>query len=152
MPELADFIGLWRLSRIIEDARAGHLARFEGQARLSEGAGGLVYAETGALRLPGQPAFTATRRYLWRAGAAGIDIFFEDGRFFHAIRPGTAPKASHDCPPDRYAVAYDFAHWPLWSSRWRVTGPRKDYVMVSRYAPDGACEGAGPGAQVASLD
>lgn len=152
MPELRDFRGAWLLTREIGDARAGQRARLDGRAVLAEGAGGLVYAEKGRLLLPGQPPLTATRRYLWRAAGARIEIFFEDGRFFHAIAPGPAPEAVHHCPPDRYSVAYDFAAWPRWSSRWHVAGPRKDYVMVSHYAPEGACEAAGPGAQDAALD
>ena len=58
-------------------------------------------------------------------------------RPFHEIPMGVAdPEAIHDCPPDRYHVAYDFARWPIWGSVWTVTGPRKDYVMNSAYTPD----------------
>ena len=79
----------------------------------------------------------ATRRYLWRDGGAGtIDVLFEDGRFFHRFdAEDPAPGASHDCAPDSYRVRYDFRAWPRWQAEWRVTGPRKDYAMVSRYRP-----------------
>ena len=135
MPRLEDFAGDWALLRVIDDARGGHAARLEGRARFVPDAGGLAYEETGLLSLPGQPPMEATRRYLWRAASAGIEVFFEDGRFFHLIGPGARPEARHDCPPDRYVVAYDFSHWPDWSTRWRVEGPRKDYAMRSDYRP-----------------
>ncbi|MCO8145383.1 DUF6314 family protein [Rhodovulum tesquicola] len=148
MPDLEAFAGEWRLDRVIEDARAGHAARFEGRAVFAPGKAGLVQAETGRLHLPGHAPMTAERRYLWRQGASGIEVFFEDGRFFHAIAPGPHAQALHDCPPDRYEVGYDFARWPDWSSLWRVTGPRKDYAMRSVYTRLGACAGGGAGAEV----
>ena len=79
----------------------------------------------------------ATRRYLWRAGGAGaIDVLFEDGRFFHSFDPDApTPAAPHDCPPDTYRVRYDFTGWPEWQAEWRVTGPDKDYTMLSRFRP-----------------
>ena len=48
------------------------------------------------------------------------------------IRP---PPPAHDCPPDSYRVRYDFRAWPRWQAEWRVTGPRKDYGIVSRFRP-----------------
>jgi hypothetical protein len=63
-------------------------------------------------------------------------VLFADGRPFHAFDPGAArPEAAHDCPPDLYRVRYDFSDWPDWQAAWEVRGPRKDYRMVSRYAP-----------------
>ncbi|MGC9417532.1 MAG: DUF6314 family protein [Rhodovulum sp.] len=152
MPELEHFRGHWGLSRVIEDARTGGTARLEGRAVFAPEGEGLRYTEEGVLRIEGHAPLTATRAYLWRPATGGIELFFEDGRFFHAIGPGVHPQALHDCPPDRYEVAYDFAAWPRWSSRWRVTGPRKDYVMTSRYAPGGTCEDPGSGAQDGAMD
>jgi hypothetical protein len=63
-------------------------------------------------------------------------VLFADGRFFHRFdAEDPAPAAAHDCPPDLYRVRYDFRPWPRWQAEWRVTGPRKDYAMVSRYRP-----------------
>lgn len=133
MPALAEFEGRWTLTRQIDDARGGVESRFEGAARFTPDATGLTYEEEGHLLMPGQPPMAATRRYLWREGAAGIELRFADGRFFHTIAPGPAPEATHHCPPDLYRVAYDFAAWPEWQARWQVSGPRKDYVMRSLY-------------------
>jgi hypothetical protein len=79
----------------------------------------------------------ASRGYSWRDGGAGtIEVWFEDGRFFHRFcADEPEPAAAHDCPPDRYRVRYDFGRWPRWQAEWRVSGPRKDYGIVSRFGP-----------------
>ncbi|MBL3570439.1 hypothetical protein BV509_06950 [Rhodovulum sulfidophilum] len=136
MPELEDFEGAWLLTRRIDDRLTGQVLRLTGRAVFAPDDAGLVYDETGRLELPGQAPAVATRRYLWRAGVAGIEVFFEDGRFFHALGPGDRPEARHDCAPDLYRVRYDFAAWPCWSSRWDVHGPRKNYAMESEYRPE----------------
>jgi len=133
MPALEAFISDWRLNRVIEDARAGHRARFTGRARFSPDGAGLRYAESGQLRLPDQPPLTATRDYLWRPGEDGIAVLFADGRPFHVIHPGNAPCAEHTCDPDSYQVSYDFGCWPEWRTIWCAVGPGKDYVMHSQY-------------------
>ncbi|MDY6858173.1 MAG: DUF6314 family protein [Pseudomonadota bacterium] len=137
MPELAAFEGDWLLERQISDALAGAAGRFDGQARFAPGADGLIYDEEGVLHLPGQPPMAATRRYLWRAEAAGIAVFFDDGRPFHGFGSTGTEQATHHCGPDLYQVRYDFSDWPRWRTLWRVTGPRKDYVMRSTYRRPG---------------
>jgi len=132
-PALEDFEGQWRLEREIEDARAGQRVRFSGTALFSPDTEGLLCEEAGDLILPGQPPMRASRRYLWRAQGEDIAVLFHDGRPFHLIGPGARPAAEHDCPPDFYRVRYDFRHWPDWEAEWRVSGPRKSYVMRSRY-------------------
>ncbi|MFD0979700.1 DUF6314 family protein [Tropicimonas aquimaris] len=134
-PQLEDFAGLWRLERRIDDHRAGVVMRLDGEARFTPRDAGLDYSETGTLIAPGAPPLQATRRYRWMAQGSDIEVFFEDGRPFHAFRPGGAPSASHWCDPDSYRVAYDFSAWPAWSSRWSVDGPRKNYTMQSWYHP-----------------
>lgn len=140
--ELGALEGRWQLVREIEDVRAGRTGRFEGEAvfeRVPDGSAPLelAYLETGTLVLEGAPAMTATRRYRWRAAGSGtIEVLFDDGRFFHRIdAEEPVPGAVHACDPDLYRVRYDFRRWPRWVAEWRVSGPRKDYAMVSRYAP-----------------
>ena len=131
MVVLADFAGLWRLERRIED-RLGQPGRFSGVARFSRDGDGLRLTEEGRLDL-GTASFKATRVYLWQADGADIVVRFEDGRDFHRFTPAGAAESAHWCDPDDYRVTYDFARWPIWTSEWRVTGPRKDYVMRSTY-------------------
>lgn len=133
-PELADFVGRWRVSRTITDHHARTPALFTGEALFTPDTGGLAYVETGELTLPGHAPLYAERRYHWRHSDTGFDIHFDDGRFFHSFTPD-APTASHWCDPDSYDVAYDFSAWPEWTSTWTVTGPRKAYDMVTTYRP-----------------
>lgn len=130
--DLADFAGAWTLSRVISQGD-GTTARFDGQAVWSwqDGAAEptLDYVETGTLRLPGQRPMEAERRYLWRSGPT---VWFDDGRFFHAV-PKAGGAAHHFCAPDDYRVSYDFSDWPDFSTRWIVSGPRKDYIMDTRF-------------------
>ena len=133
-PALMDFEGVWRVDRAISH-RNGPEARFDGQAVFASDNGGLVYREDGHLHMPGQPPIRAERRYLWRVGqAGGIDVCFDDGRAFHRIGVGGVPEDRHYCDPDIYDVTYDFSAWPVWTSHWEVSGPRKDYTMVTRYS------------------
>lgn len=131
---LADFEGVWQIERRVVEA-GGAEARFRGSARFAPDGEGLTYAETGELRLAGQAPVRAERRYLWRPAPEGaIDVLFADGRPFHRIAPGVPdPSDRHLCSPDLYEVCYGFGRWPEWSAVWRVTGPRKNYWMVSDY-------------------
>lgn len=132
MIALADLEGRWRLERVIEDARAGLTGRLEGESVWSPDGAGLKQVETGLLSYGAAPPMQASRTYLWREGPDGLAVFFEDGRPFHTVTGRLA--ARHDCPPDLYDVTYDFSAWPVWESRWRVTGPRKDALIVSRFS------------------
>ena len=146
MIALSDFKGAWRLTRrIIHDG--GQQARFDGVATFEPldagadagaGAGALLLREEGLLRLAGQGGFAANRCYRWGPSEEGaIAVSFDDGRPFHEFDPNAGACGDrHWCDPDLYAVRYDFSHWPRWSSRWRVDGPRKSYTMFSTYVRD----------------
>ena len=126
--QLADFLGDWRLTREIRHAD-GTLGRFEGVADWVRSENGALYTERGTLVIEGQGEFQAERRYGWDSD---LRVFFDDGRFFHQV-PGQGGSAGHWCDPDQYDVTYDFSAWPEWHCRWRVLGPRKDYVMTTGY-------------------
>ena len=133
---LEAFAGPWAVERDIEDLRGGRCGRFPGRAEFRPVPDGLAYREQGTLVLGSGPPLTASREYLWRDGGAGtIEVRFHDGRVFHRFcADEPEPAAEHDCPPDRYRVRYDFSRWPRWRAEWRVNGPRKDYVTVTRFA------------------
>jgi hypothetical protein len=136
---LWSFEGAWRLERRIEHASGQGNARLSGMARFLRSGGALLHEESGTLSIDGVagPGMQARRRCLWTPEAGGIAICFEDGRPFHIIPLGILdPEATHFCSPDRYTVRYDFSRWPEWSTVWRVSGPRKAYVMTSRLVPD----------------
>jgi hypothetical protein len=131
---LAALEGDWRLSREIEDRRAGLTGRLEGSSTWRPDAAGLVQEEAGLLRYGDAPPMQAARRYLWRTEGDGLAVFFEDGRPFHRIGPGRHAD-THLCAPDTYEVAYLFGEGRAFSTVWRVTGPRKDLLIRSAYSP-----------------
>ncbi|WP_101067883.1 DUF6314 family protein [Roseovarius salinarum] len=136
MPIFWAFAGSWVLERHVDDRLTGQQGRFAGEAWLTPGDGGLHYREEGQLILPGRRPMHAERCYQWQAENGKVAVYFDDGRPFHRFDPElVAPEARHDCAPDTYDVAYDFSDWPRWRAVWVVTGPRKDYRMVSDYAP-----------------
>ena len=125
---LADFLGRREIVRQITPAD-GPPASFTGFGTWSAGAAGAIYTEKGVLQLQGAAPMTAERTYLWDDD---LSVRFEDGRPFHPV-PAGGGQATHFCDPDTYLVSYDFSDWPAFTVRYDVTGPRKDYVMISRY-------------------
>jgi hypothetical protein len=130
--KLSQFVGDWVLGRTIDDGFGLQSGRFDGIARFVPSAAGLVYHEEGELHLLGGPTLRAERTYHWRSVGPRIFVDYSDGRSFHDFEPGD-PNATHQCGADHYAVRYDFGDWPRWTSLWCVTGPRKDYRMMTTY-------------------
>ena len=131
---LGDFQGDWKLRRRIQDHLTGARSKLEGRSTFTPENGGLKCLETGMLALQGQKPMQANRTYFWREMGGEIEVQFEGGDPFHQFQPLVASvTASHFCAPDQYDVTYDFSGWPNWSAEWRVTGPRKDYVMTSHF-------------------
>lgn len=129
---LTQFTGIWRLQRAIRHAD-GTEAKFDGAAEFTPSGTGLDYEERGLLTMPGTPPMQAVRRYRWSQDGDMIAVDFGDGRPFHSFDPAH-PEAIHDCPPDHYQVRYDFTGWPRWQAIWQVSGPHKDYRMISTYS------------------
>lgn len=124
---LDDFLGTWHITRQITHAGAPE-ANFDGQGVWTPSPDGALYEERGTLTMPGAQPMQAERRYLWR----GLDVYFDDGRFFHTVPP-MGGDTDHWCDPDSYRVHYAFDQWPTFTASWQVTGPRKDYTMRSTY-------------------
>lgn len=130
----SDFLGDWRVERLIEDRRAGKAGRFDGRLRFAPRDGGLLYREDGWLRVGDAPPLAASRAYLWRWDGGEVRAFFPDGRPFHRFRPeGRGLGTDHPCGADLYRVAYDFTRWPDWEAAWDVAGPAKDYRLLTTH-------------------
>lgn len=125
---LADFVGEWAIERTITPT-VGPVARFVGTARWAPAVDGLEYVESGVLRMDGAPPMQADRKYRW---AQDLFVFFDDGRFFHKVPP-SGGRTEHFCDPDTYVGTYDFLPWPSFNVTWKVSGPRKDYISVTRF-------------------
>ena len=137
---LARLVGDWAVRRAIVDRRGMVWGRFRGEAAFGRAGpradAGLRYRETGHLRYAAAAPMAAERAYLWQAAGREVAVAYGDGRPFHSFRlAGDRAEAVHLCGADRYRVAYEFGAWPEWSATWHVTGPRKDYVMRTRYRP-----------------
>ncbi len=131
---LVDFVGHWAIDRVIDDRRSASQAKFTGECRYLRDGSSLRLEETGSLRLADGSKFAASRRFIWKEADGKIHVHFDDGRPFHVIDLHTpVPTDTHLCGRDTYRVAYDFIQWPNWQAVWHVSGPQKDYRMVTGY-------------------
>ena len=119
----------WVLTRSIEHAD-GSTATFDGHATwVAQNDGRVLCTEAGEMRIGEGPGMSASQTYLWDVD---LQVFFPDGRFFHQVPLGGG-DVHHHCAPDQYDGHYSFHSLTAFSVLWRVTGPRKDYVMRSTY-------------------
>ncbi|MCK0169707.1 DUF6314 family protein [Aliiroseovarius sp. S1123] len=136
--EITDFLGIWKITREIVE-QSGETHHLTGRAEFSQAADGVTYHEEGQLVTATGAQFTANRVYHWRdTGNGRVQVLFDDGRDFHNFDLTSDDLTDqHWCDPDMYHVSYNLADWPVWSSVWTVTGPRKDYRMITRYRRSG---------------
>ena len=130
----AYFAGAWDLQREIEDRRAGQRGQLVGWALFKAEGGSLLYEESGDMTL-GAARSRAYRRYRYLFPSPGrAEIRFEDGRLLVALDlAGGTAAASHLCGGDSYTVEVTLLEAAQWQTVWQVSGPRKDYRLVSRY-------------------
>jgi len=96
------------------------------------GHGLLTYYENGELAF-GEHRGPASRSLIYRGRADGTaDVFFADGREFYRLdpRPGRW-QARHACGRDEYLVSGRVLGAGLLEERWQVTGPAKDYEIMT---------------------
>lgn len=133
--DLAAFLcGEWRLTRYMSDRRCRAHGSAFGHAYLEHGAGPLEYRETTWVRyLAFNGCAQRRHRYVIR-GSGTADVLFQDGRFFHRLdlRSGRC-HARHHCGEDLYLGLFRASGPERWTSRWRVSGPSKDAVIVTLY-------------------
>lgn len=134
-------LGHWRFDRWIHDRRAAEELIVSGTLELvPESADRIGWHETGHLELAGTRV-PVWRNYAIERRADGWMVTFEDGRDFHPWDP--TGEVVHPCADDTYRGAYDLSGLPdRWSMRWDVTGPLKDYSMLTELSTDQWHEGA----------
>jgi Family of unknown function (DUF6314) len=136
VPDAAAFLaGQWRIARRVRDRRLGESGGLVGKACFTPIPGGLSYEEQGVLRF-GTYLGEVTARYRFMESELGaMSVHFADGRLFHRLdfSSGVADVA-HDCAPDQYLGRYRALGPDSWTLAWRVSGPRKDMLIGTRYA------------------
>lgn len=133
-----DLAGLWAIRRTVRGQ-----ARFAGRAEVRDiGGGAFAWREAGELRLADGAVLKAERRYLYQLGpeTGVIEIRFDDGPHpggllhrFVFDGPARTARHRHPCPPDVYDAKLTLIDAGRFCLTYRVSGPRKDYVMNSSY-------------------
>ncbi|WFU82412.1 DUF6314 family protein [Bradyrhizobium sp. CIAT3101] len=129
--------GRWSFDRVI----AGQ-GSMRGLATFTPlGAERLAYREQGRLRLQNGTELEAEREYVFRGRDRGFEVFFKETppRLFHAIELAASDggalngSAGHLCNLDNYQSTYTFLADGGFVIRHVVSGPRKDYTMITTY-------------------
>lgn len=128
------FAGAWSLTRRIVDRRASLTGHYAGEAILRPDPQGFDYEETGEMRF-GAYTGRASQSYRWDIDPAGLlTVRFRDGRLFHELDLTIGDTAvEHLCAADFYRGRFRLAGDDRWFSRWQVSGPRKDQLILNRY-------------------
>lgn len=121
-------LGVWDLSREIVEQPGDERSRVDGTTTLAADGDSIDWYETGTLSRRGLRT-PVSRRLRIEPREDGWFVTFEDGRDFHPWRPGE--PVEHPCGADRYVGTIRRLDTDHWTVQWRVTGPRKDYVMTS---------------------
>ncbi len=132
---LKEFLqGEWWLLRDIDDRRLGKAGRFEGEALFAPLAEGLLYDEAGRMRF-GDHEGPAARRYRYDFPAPQrAAVSFAEGGFFHDLDLTTGTwSTEHRCGADHYRGEFRVEGPACWSADWRVTGPRKNLRLRTRF-------------------
>jgi len=101
----------------------------------------LTYREQGNLRLLNGTELQAEREYIFSKSDAGFEVFFKEipPRLFHKVSlstraGGLSGDAAHLCSLDDYRSTYTFLPDGKFVIRHVVSGPRKDYTMITTYS------------------
>ncbi|MBR1092106.1 hypothetical protein JQ621_32060 [Bradyrhizobium manausense] len=134
---MARLAGAWSFERAIEGQGCMQgLATFTPLDSKS-----LAYREQGRLRLRNGTELEASREYVFRRTERGFEVLFKETplRPFHAISLSASEagalngRASHLCNLDHYQSTYTFRSDGSFVIRHVVSGPRKNYTMVTAY-------------------
>lgn len=130
----AYFLGVWHLARTIEDRRDQRHGFLRGSAVFEPDSLDLCYHETGRLRL-GSYAGAVAQHYRYTFPWPGhASVRFADGRPFFDLELSQGRSAFlHRCGADMYRGIIEILDVSCFAMSWRVSGPRKDYVLRNRY-------------------
>ena len=144
-------LGTWTFDRHVHDRHAGRDLVAHGRLVLVlESDGHVRWSETGVLRWDDHET-PVSRTLLMERRDDGWVVLFEDGRDFHPWTPGAAVR--HACGEDTYVgLVRNHESGCGWSVTWEVTGPRKDYTMVTTLLGVGVGQSSVPPASSSPTD
>lgn len=122
------FFGKWDVRRKVIDHRAGSVYAFAGQAALSA----TSFREEGEVSV-GPEVFPATRTYRLAFEEASVRVLYPSGNDFITLGFRPSQAVSHLCGSDTYTGRFFFRSDDEWVEIWRVRGPQKRYVSLTRY-------------------
>ncbi|MFO1190023.1 MAG: DUF6314 family protein [Alphaproteobacteria bacterium] len=126
--------GGWRIERRIRDRRLHCDGLFSGHATFRAAAGGLRYEETGRLRFGDYQGQARRGAHYDFVAPDKANVTFEDGGLFHdLVLTKGLWRVLHPCGPDLYRGRIQARSADCWQVAWRVSGPRKDQVMLATY-------------------
>jgi hypothetical protein len=134
---MARLAGSWSFNRVIEGQ--GSMRGIATFTHLDTER--LAYREEGRLMLLNGTELEAEREYIFRKSDQGFDVYFKETppRLFHTIELAASDgdalsgSAEHLCNLDQYQSTYTFRADGSFVVRHVVSGPRKDYTMVTTY-------------------
>jgi hypothetical protein len=125
--------GEWLITRVIN----GGAGRFHGRARIAadpESPTTLLWHEHGRLRLGAHEGPAERTLRIEPATTGAWQVRFADGRPFHPLDlTSGSDEVTHLCGADTYRGHYEIQSPDCFTVTWRVTGPRKDDVIETRY-------------------
>lgn len=99
-----------------------------------------TYVEHGTLKMATGGSFAFSRRYRYLATENSLDILFDEEppRLYQSVRlaengDGWSGSGYHRCAEDDYRSSYSFELPHGFVTSHRVVGPKKDYVIETRY-------------------
>ena len=123
-----DFMGTWDVTRKVIDHRTGDTYLFEGRAVLTRE----LFEEAGDTRV-GDGRFQSSRLYRIEIGRETVAIRRADGSDFVTLDLMSSQAVQHLCGEDMYRGRFFFLDGDSWAETWRVRGPHKSYVSLTRY-------------------
>ena len=130
-------LGAWEFDRVVIDHLAEEEFSVEGTIEFAVvGDGDISWSERGTMRRAGAKIPISRQLFLTHR-VDGWAVTFEDGRDFHRWEPGTG--VTHLCGRDTYRGFVHLAPASAssrrtqgWTVTWQVSGPAKNYEMVTR--------------------
>ena len=129
-------VGSWKVQRLIVDRACALNGRLDGHATFTPSSvDGLLYKERGHLVF-GEHQGPAEQSYVYDfpESEGRALVRFRDGRPFHDLDLSAGlQRVQHACDPDRYDGLFLAVGATEWWSMWKVSGPRKDYDLMTIY-------------------